>query len=383
VTSLSVNGWYTQDGPDNDVVISTRLRLARNLASFPFPHRERGEDGERVLSAVLDSFAQVSDHESWQSNRVDCLPPLRRGLLMERGVLSNSDQSESPPPPAGIVLRADGCLACTINQGDHLRISAFASGLNTADTWELCHNLDEELQRTLQFAASYETGFLTSSLFDAGSGMKISVHAHLPAIELAGQEAFAQFLSAINGRGFVAETYYGLAPNGMPFGSYYRIRNANSVGGTEFDQIAALNSTVKYVAAMERRFRAELLEARPTILRDRVYRAFATVKYSRFMEEREAAILLSDIKLGIDTGIITWSEPRAGSLNALFYRIKRAHLETVIRSGNFAWERDVANQENLRIQRMRTLVMQDALDGLLIRGTALEAARNTTPEIKE
>jgi protein arginine kinase len=351
-------------------VLSTRLRLARNLASFPFPACERDDDGERVLSLIFDAFAHLDNSSQYQANRLESLPPLRRKLVTDRGLIK-------PPPPVkentpapveplqGIVTRNDGKVVATVNDTDHLRISAYSSGLNTDEVWDLCHSLDEDLQKTLQFAASYETGFLTSSLFDAGSGMKLSIHAHLPAIELAESHAHSEVINGIVGRGFVAETYYGInQATGLPFGSYYRIRNANASGGTEFDQIAALQACARFLVTAERKFRAMIADKKPTVLRDRVYRAFAAIKYSRFMEEREAIGWLSDIKLGIDTGIITGVD--YPTLTALFYRIKSAHLEMIIHSGHFSFESDVAASERLQVLRMRALIVQEALEDVLL-----------------
>jgi protein arginine kinase len=389
-----------------------------------------GEDGEKVLSLVFDAFAHLEDSHRYQPTRVDCISPLRQKLLVERGLLSSiangvsntahtsangsgdSANIVSAPSARGIVLSGDGRVVCTINDRDHLRISAYAPGLNTDEVWQLCHGLEEELQGALQFAASYDVGYLTHSLFDAGSGMKVSIHAHLPAIELAGTQAHTEFLKGINQRGFVAETYYGLKSNNLPFGSYYRIRNASAASGNEFDQLAAFTACAHYIAGLERKFRLEAASHQPTILRDRVYRAFGAIKYSRFLEERESIGLLSDIKLGLDTGILrptgekqsglplrghlgsptatefatqtrtpTTGAPVAAigatspvaapgataapiSITGLFYRIKSAHLEMIIHSGHFAFEPDVAASEKLQVLRIRSLVIQEALEGL-------------------
>jgi protein arginine kinase len=258
------------------------------------------------------------------------------------------------------VLKTDGRIVCTVNDTDHVRLAAFAAGLDPDSVWQLCRNLDGEMQKSLQFAASYDNGFLTSSIYDAGSGMRVSAHVHLAATELSGTDALSAVLTAVNDRGFVIEHCFGPGAQGLPLGSYYRIRNASSLDGSEFDQIAALTAVTKYVVDMERNFRSIIAENKPTTLRDRVYRAFAAVKYGRFMDEREAIGLISDIKLGKDTGILTGVDYSA--LAALFYRIKDAHLELIIRSGNFAFEGDVEASDTLKVRRMRALIVQEAME---------------------
>ncbi|MDR3284694.1 MAG: hypothetical protein LBS97_05910 [Treponema sp.] len=355
------DSWYAAPGAEDDVALSTRLQLARNLANFPFPERERGDDGERVLSLVFDAFAHLDDPDQYQANRLDRLTPLRRKLLVERGFIP---ETPNPQIVSGIVLKTDGRVVCTVNSVDHLRIAAFAAGLNPDEVWRLCSGLDAEMQKTLQFAASYDMGFLTASLFDAGSGMCASVYVHLPATELTGHDALNDMLVSVNQRGFGAEACFGPGPQGLPLGSYYRIRNLNSLDGSEFDQMASLTAVTKYAADMERNFRAAIRKSMPTSLRDRVYRAFAAVKYSRFLEEKECVTLISDIKLGKDTGIITGVEYCA--LGALFYRLKNAHLELIIRSGNFAFESDVEATDDLKVRRMRALIVQEALENIQI-----------------
>jgi protein arginine kinase len=359
-TAEGGDAWYTASGPDDDVVLSTRLRLARNLVNFPFPAYERGDDGERVLSLVFDSFAHLRTPDDYQTSRVDRLAPLRKKLLFERGFIPSLESNAANLPPVGIVLKTDGRIVCTVNDTDHIRLAAFASGLDTERVWQLCRDLDSEMQKSLQFAAAYETGFLTSSLFDAGSGMRVSAHVHLAATELAGNEELLAVLTTINDRGFTVEHCFGPGAGGLPLGSYYRIRNMNSFDGSEFDQIASLAAVTKYVIDMERNFRSIIAQNMPTTLRNRVYRAFAAVKYGRFMDEAEAIGLISDIGLGKDTGLITGVEYSA--LSALFYRIKDAHLELIIRSGNFAFEGDVEASDALKVKRMRALIVQEALE---------------------
>jgi protein arginine kinase len=353
------DAWYASEGPEQDVVVSTKIRLARNLANFPFPQYARGDDSERVQALVFDAFSKIEPAGLFQAISTGCLDSLGKRILAERGVIpfDIANNARDPRAAPGIVVRNDGRLTCAVNDTDHIRISAFAPGLDPAGVWQNAHDIEEKIQERLHFAASREFGYLTAFLADAGSGMKLTVHVHLPAVALAGKLLAAA--EEAEARGFTISAAYG-NDSGSSLGSYYAVTNANSFAGNEFDQIASLSSVAAYLADFERKLRNVVAETKPTVLRDRVCKSFALAKCSSFLSEREAVAYLSDIKLGKDTGLITgisYSE-----LAALLFRIKEAHLAFIAKSANFAFEKDVAESTELSINRMRSLIVHDALD---------------------
>jgi protein arginine kinase len=354
--------WYAAGGPEQDVVVSTKIRLSRNLASFPFPEYERGDDGERVQALVFDAFTRMDNPESFQAISTGRLDSLGKRILAERGVIPHESAGRFDPVdgiPPGIVVRSDGRLTCTVNDGDHVRISSFTAGLDPASVWENAHGVDEKMQESLQFAASHEFGYLTSSLSDAGSGMKLTVQVHLPCVSLDGQ--LLTILETAQARGFTFSSAFGAGTSaGSSLGAYYNVTNNNSFTGNEFDQIASLSSVAVYLADFERNLRAQVAENKPTILRDRVYKSFAAAKFSSFLTERDAIACLSDIKLGIDTGL--FSGAGYSDLSALLFRIKEAHLAFIAQSVNFAFEKDVDGSADLMISRMRSLIVHEALE---------------------
>jgi protein arginine kinase len=357
-TYSDTDAWYASEGPEQDVVVSTKICLARNLANFPFPQYARGDDCERVQSLVFDAFSKMDNPDSFQAISTGRLDPLGKRILAERGVIppNIARLSAAPQVAPGIVVRNDGRLTCTVNDVDHIRISAFAPGLDPARVWQGVRDIDGKLQEHLQFAASREFGYQTAMLSDAGSGMKLTVHAHLPATTLAGN--LLTVAEEAESRGFALSATYGNVSD-MSLGSYYTVTNANSFAGNEFDQIASLSSVAVYMADFERKLRSVVAETKPTVLRDRVCKAFALTRYSSFLSEREAIAHLSDIKLGKDTGLVKgigYSE-----LAALLFRIKEAHLAFIAKSADFAFEKDVAESAELSINRMRSLIVHDAL----------------------
>ncbi len=348
------DAWYSYPGENNDVVLSTRVRLARNLASFPFPHAFRSDDAQRVKSLVFDSFTQMDPEQRYQSLAVKNLDPLGQRILSERGIISPEVASS---PMAGVIVRTDGKIACTVNTSDHVRISAFVTGLNAGEAFSLCKEVDDSLQNTLQFAASQEFGYLTSSLNGCGSGMKVSVLVHLPSISSAG--LLDRVFKDLMARSYVISGFYGAGNGtGSSLGSYYQISISNSFSGTEQTQLDDISLVIKQITEFERKTRKEVTDNRPTGIRDQVYRALALIKYSRFIGSREGVDLISRIKWGINTGILTGITDT--DLFALLYRIQSAHLQYVIRTSELKYEKDVSSEEQ-KIERLRSLILQEAV----------------------
>jgi len=348
------DAWYAFPGTDDDVVISTRARLARNLANFPFPGSCPEDDSERVQSLLFDSFSHMDNPDQFQSITLKELEPLGQRILLERGVLPATVTDNA----CGVIIRTDGRVACTVNTGDHVRISAFVPGLDPDAARELCRVIDDSLQTTLQFAASVDFGFLTSSLRDMGTGLKVSLRLHLPSLSHEGQ--IDRFIRETAARGFSLSAVFGAGSEpGTALGSFYQLSGIRSFPGDEFTQTSSITAEARRIADAERRYRAEMTLNKPTMIRDCVYRAYAAARYSRLAGFREAVGILSGIKWGKNLGLLRGIEDE--QLLALLYRMQPAHLGFVIRSGNFNYEKDIISEER-RIDRLRSLILQEAFE---------------------
>lgn len=361
----STNAWYSCEGNDTDVVLSTRVRLARNLANFPFPKKLQGNDAQRIQSIVFDAVNQSSDRENFYAISVNKLDPVGARILTERGVLeaetSNTNDS------LGIIMRLDGKVSCTVNSIDHVRISSFAAGLSFEDAYSLCKVFDEDLQKHIQFAASFDFGYLTSSIYDAGSGMKISFRVHLPSLSM--QQRIAAVAAELYKKGIQFTACYGAggaekasAAGGMgtSLGACYQISGFNSYTGTEIDQAATIIASVRQVIELERKARAECKEKNATDIRNDIYRSFALAKFSKFITLREAIDIISNLKWGRSMSLLTGIDDV--SLHALLYRIQEAHIQMVLKSGNFNFEPDIADNNDKKICRLRALILQEAFE---------------------
>ena len=371
-TPGSSDAWYAYPGTDNDVVLSTRVRLARNLANFPFPNKLHGSanaisretDGQRIQSIVFDSFNRFENSDQFQAISVDKLDPLGSRILEERGVIDSTEGEN-----LGIVMRTDGKVSCTVNVIDHVRIASFTPGLDVDGALGLCREVDDGMQKNVQFAASYDFGYLTSSLLDAGSGMKISLRVHLPSLSALGRiQTVSQDMQE---KGILFTACYGaggvdkantLGGKGMSLGSYYQIAGTNSFTGNEYDQTAAVAAVGKQLVELERKARTECSQSMPTDIRDDVYRAYALSRFSKFISLREAIDVVSGVKWGKDLGLLTGIDD--AELHALLYRIQEAHLEFVLKSGNFNFEKDIADNTDKKVCRLRALILQEAFQDI-------------------
>ncbi len=357
-TNISSDAWYAFDGPENDVVLSTRVRFARNLANFPFPAKFKEDDAIRVQNLVFDSFSHCSEPDKYQGLVAGDLDSLGAAILEERGVLDSSSAGESG---RAIVVRTDGKVSCEVNSKDHVRLSSFVPGLDGKAAFDMLACLDDELQNTLQFAADYDFGYLTSNIADSGSGMKVSCRLHLPSLSFSGK--ILDLFASLNQKEIVVNDVFGAGSlPSSSLGFYYQISTKNAGNGSELDQIAGLVSAVKFLAGNERRERNVVLRTRQTELRNRICRSYAKVKFASLIELREAIEIISDIKWGKNLGFFGGIEDR--DLCALLYRIQKGHLEFVLKSRKFNFPVDIAENKSLKTDYLRALILQEAFENI-------------------
>ncbi len=354
------DAWYAESGPEEDVVLSTRVTLARNLANFPFPAHVRPEEAARVRALVFDSVAQSTHAADFQAVSVNSLDTLGAQILSEREILQGK-----AVPGSGIVMRGDGKICCTVNDGDHVHITAFTSGLACTDAFTSCASLDSELQNTLQFAASYDFGFLTSSLSDCGSGMKISVRMHLPSLSFSGQ--IGANIESLAKEGLELSASYGAGLSvGTSLGCYYQLTARYAESGSELDQIALMTAAIEKLASQERKMRTQVQHEHATEIKNCVYRAFSQAKCSLLLSLRDSIEMLGSLKWGKDVGLVTEIDYR--TLHALLYRVQEGHLHFFLKNGKFNFSSDIANNPALQIERLRALIIQECFEHVICGG---------------
>ena len=359
-TNISSDAWYAFNGPENDVVLSTRVRFARNLANFPFPAKFKDDDAFRVQTLVFDSFSHCKEPDKYQGVITSELDDLGAKILEERGVLDSSSAKENG---RGIIVRTDGKVSCEINNKDHVRLASFVPGLDGKAAFDQLAMLDDELQNSLQFAADYEMGYLTSNIYDCGSGMKVSCRLHLPSLSFSGK-ILALFTSFESKEIVVSDCFGAGNLPSSSLGFYYQVSTRTAGNGNELDQIASLVSAVKYLAENERREHSVVLRNRQTELRNRIYRSYSKVKFSSLVDLREAIEIISDIKWGKNLGF--FSGISDSELCALLYRVQDGHLQFVLKSKKLNFPTDIAENKVLKTDYLRALILQEAFESIKI-----------------
>ncbi len=345
--------WYAKDGPLSPVVLTTRVRLARNVEDAVFPLRIKSGDAERILSGVFRIFAEEEAYRSLQGIRLSDLDPLDRRMLYERGVLDASCGQESW---RGLLFSEDGDLSVSVNVEDHVRISVFAPGLSAVQAFSRADAVDSFLQKKMNFCAKPQYGYLTSSIDDMGTGMKVSAVVFLPGLSLSGlcERVVRECLAS----GFLVRGYYGSSGERQSMGWLYQISRTAAFDENPDSQLASLKAVVERIVEMENRARGDLVRNRRLYLEDMAFRALAAVKYARFLDLHEVVDLLMKIKMAIEPGLITGVSQSA--ITALIYRIRPAHIEFLLQNGSLHPEPEITAGADA-VNRARAMVVQEVL----------------------
>lgn len=334
VKKMSIE-WMKGTGPENDIVIGSRVRLARNIVGIPFP----AVAGEDQLRQVVDLVAKATEKNSrinpemYEFVRMQEVPLLERQLLVEKHLIS--PQHTEQVKYKAVVLRKDEAASIMVNEEDHLRIQALFPGLQLLNAWELCNEIDDGYEETLAYAFSDDWGYLTSCPTNVGTGMRASIMVHLPVLAMTGQ--VQRMMGAVTQFGLAVRGLYG---EGTEFlGNIFQLSNQVTLGHTEEEIIQHLTNVTQQIINQERAAREHILRRGKTQLEDRIWRSYGILSHARSISTQEAMQLLSDVRLGIDLGLLRGIEGRI--LQELLVMIRPAHLQQMMGRELSAPERDV------------------------------------------
>ncbi len=315
-------GWLDGSGAASHLVLSTRIRLARNLAEHRFSSRASEAEREAILGAVADAAADSVTLRRAVTFRLDTLPSLDRQLLHERHLVSKElaapDPGAVPRRAAAVLLGRD--VGVMVNEEDHLRLQGLASGLALELVHEQVRRTDAELGQRLAFAFHPQFGYLTSCPTNVGTGLRASVLIHLPGLVLT-----KEIHRVLQGLAQVGLTYRGLYGEGSEVvGNFFQLSNQTTLGQSEGELLDHLGRIVGQVIGHEEKARQILLRDAPSILEDKVWRAFGLLRYARALGFEEAMNLLSGVRLGVGLGLV----PDVGmyTVNRLLIETQPAHL---------------------------------------------------------
>jgi len=332
--------WLRGTGPVSDIVMSSRIRLARNLEKYPFATRATKASQAEVLKVVKDGIAHSPTLKKPLLFEMGELSEVDRQFLVERHLVSR-DHIVHPDHKAVAVGQGE-VISIMINEEDHLRIQVMQSGLNLGDAWALIDALDDELSEAIPYAYSTDWGYLTCCPTNTGTGMRASVMLHLPALVLTKQ--INKVLHTITKLGLTARGLYGEGTEAS--GNFFQISNQVSLGRAEEELIENIERILKEVIHQEQTAREALVTNNRIQLEDRIWRAFGILRHAQTMSSNEALDLLSAVRLGVDLGLMNGLNRT--TVNELFIFSQPAHLQKLEGKALTAKERDAKRAQLLR-----------------------------------
>lgn len=345
----SCGEWLRGCGPESDIVMSSRIRLARNLADYPFIRRCTDIDRANIESTVRERLSKDNNRDFSELTFINVadLESLDRQFLVERQLISrehaNSDGARA------VAIDQQERLSLMVNEEDHLRIQVMKSGLDLSAAWEQINEVDDLIESRLTYAFHPKLGYLTACPTNVGTGMRVSVLVHLPALVITQQiEKVFRSLQKIN---LVVRGLYGEGTQAM--GDFYQVSNQITLGKTESELIDQVGDVIPVVIDYERKARDFLINEKQNDLFDQVSRAYGTLQNAQQISSEETMFLLSRVRMGINLGLI--GDLEIPEVNQLFIRTQPAHLQKISQT--------LLDTDQRNIERANYLHNQLKLDG--------------------
>lgn len=326
--------------PPEAIALSTRLRLARNLAGFPFPGWAKPSQKAAVLDLILDKLSQMEGQPLPILLRMEQLSPLEKQILVERHLISR--ELCEGDGSSGVAISKDQSIAIMINEEDHLRIQVVRSGLNFAEVWETIDALDTAIEGALDYVFSNELGYLTACPTNLGTGMRASAMLHLPGLVI--QEDMEKVIRMVAQLGMAVRGLYGEGSEAS--GSIFQISNQQTLGETEGAIIARLDDVIRSIVEQEQFARMRFVEQNPAKLYDKIGRAYGILQNGHLLSSEEAMNHLSLMRLAVDLGFLP-DECRA-AVDRLFMESQPGHIQYLVKEQIEAGQRDQHRATRLR-----------------------------------
>lgn len=312
--------WLDASGPESHIVLSTRVRLARNVAGRVFTGRADESTLVRNLDDVIVASRESQELHNAVVIRLDELSPLERHLLHERHLVSKELVSAGGEGRSSSALVTNGRVGVMVNEEDHLRFQCLRSGFALREAYGILDAVDSDMGRAIDFAYHPEFGYLTSCPTNAGTGLRASVLIHLPGLVLT-----KEIGKVLQGLSQVGLTFRGLYGEGSEVvGNFFQLSNQTTLGQSETDLLNHLDDMVRKVIEYEQEARFRLQTEAPTVTSDKVWRAYGLLRYARSLSFEETMNLLSGVRLGVGMNMI--SQLSVYTLNKLLIFSQSAHL---------------------------------------------------------
>src|SRR5262245_35629282 len=335
-----------REGPHNRIVMSSRVRLARNLKGLAFPGWAKKVERIKALDLIRPAVEALPQLTGAFSQSMDNLTVLEKNILVERHPISPQHAAES----AGscLVLNREESLCVMINEEDHLRMQALRPGLQLKQAWATIDQVDSKLEKRLDYAFSTNLGYLTACPTNLGTGIRVSAMLHLPGLVLA--EQINQIIQAVNKLGLAVRGLYGEGTEAL--GNVFQVSNQMTLGESEGDIVERLNKVLLQIIEHEENARSSLVEKKPKTVYNHIGRAYGILANAHSISSKETMNLLSLMRLGVDLGL--FPDLDRALVDELFIITQPAHLQKRFTEKLNAEERDLLRADMLR-ERLRNI----------------------------
>ncbi|MFH2145343.1 MAG: protein arginine kinase [Candidatus Omnitrophota bacterium] len=335
------SGWLKNTGPNSEIIFSSRVRLARNLEKAVFTNRAKKKQQEQTLELISSA---VSSLESIKNKglflKILDMSNIDKQFLVERHLISRELAVNTDVK--AVAFSVDEIISIMINEEDHMRIQLLQPGFNLDECWRKIDEVETELEKKLDFAFSVKWGYLTACPTNTGTGMRASVMLHLPALVLTKQ--IDRVIQAILKLGLTVRGLFGEGTEAA--GNFFQISNQVSLGRSEEEIIDNIKRIIKQIIEYEQNARQVLLNQNKSSVADQVWRSYGILKNAHIISSSETIELLSNVRLGIDLGLI--KQPTRETVNELFILTQPAHLQKLESKELSSRERDVKRAELIR-----------------------------------
>jgi protein arginine kinase len=327
-------------GPHDRIVMSSRVRLARNVRDAAFPGWAKKPERVRVLELIRPAVEGLPEMKDAFSQTMDSLSALDKQILVERHLISREHAAKSAG--SGLVLNREETLCFMINEEDHLRMQALRPGLQLRQAWSAIDQADSVLEKKLDYAFSPDMGYLTACPTNIGTGIRVSAMLHLPGLVLG--EQINPIIQSVNKLGLAVRGLYGEGTEAL--GNVFQVSNQMTLGESETAIVERLEKVLAQIIEHEENARASLLEKKPKMVYNHIGRAYGILANAHSISSKETMNLLSLMRLGIDVGLFPGVE--RSLVDELFILTQPAHLQKQHSEKLTAEERDLLRADMVR-----------------------------------
>jgi len=333
--------WYQSELIDQNQILSSRVRLARNIKKYPFQKKLSAKDASAMVLEAKLSVIRVGNNMPFHQLDILELSETEQKVFLEKHLVS--PEFLRGTLPKGLLVSDDQNMSVMLNEEDHIRIQSVCPGDGLERAFETANQIDDLIEESIEFAFHSEYGYLTACPTNVGTGLRASYMIHLPCLDISGQ--LKDIVPHITKFGITLRGIYGEGT--APMGSIYQISNQRTLGKSEEDIINDLQNVTKNVIDHENQARDKFIKTRRNYLEDKIYRAYGILKYSRKITAQEAMDLISDVRLGFLSEILDAPKP-SKQLYQIMMEIQPGHLQRIAGQEMSDTERDTARAKYLR-----------------------------------